>query len=202
MEYNEQFKGALDSAKSTPSVKSPDEGNPFKKSFDTSTALAGMYLWLLFGFFSTLISCDLQRAVSQNMYIKHLVALITFFFLMTVIDNDNDAGIVQTWLKTFVVYILFLMSTKSKLLASTAVLILLIIDQTIKIHMQYTLKHHPEKNLDTLKKVREGLFTILIVIIIVGYIHYYIRARRDFGKNFSYSKFIFGTVHCFHHEYA
>jgi hypothetical protein len=68
--------------------------------------------------------------------------------------------------------------------------------------MQYTLKHHPEKDLDTLKKLREGLFTILIVIIIVGYIHYYIRARRDFGKKFSYSKFIFGTVHCFHHEYA
>ena len=32
-------------------AKTPDEIKPVKY-FDTTTALAGMYLWLLFGFFS------------------------------------------------------------------------------------------------------------------------------------------------------
>lgn len=196
----EHFKGSINTA-SSPAIKSPDEEKPFKKSFDTSTALAGMYLWLLFGFFTTLLSCDLQHVVSSNMYLKHLVALITFFFLMTVIDSENDAGIIETWIKTFIVYFLFLMSTKSKLLASATVLILLIIDQTIKIHIQYVQKHEPTKNLDTLKQIREHLFIILVAVIIIGYIHYFIRARNEFGKNFNYSKFIFGTVHCIHHEY-
>jgi hypothetical protein len=150
MLLNESFNNVITMAR-TPSIKSPDGG----QSFDTSTALAGLYLWLLFGFFSPLISCDLQRAISKNMYVKHLVALITFFFLLTVIDNDNDTGILATWVKTFVVYILFLMSTKNQLLASGTVLVLLIIDQTIKLHMQYILKHHPTKNLHNLQNMRE-----------------------------------------------
>ena len=191
----EHFKGTISDSDS-PAVKSPDEGVPFKKSFDTSTALAGMYLWLLFGFFSSLLSCDLQRIVTTNMYVKHLIALITFFFLMTVIDSDNQSGIGETWIKTFIVYILFLMSTKNKLFASATVLILLIIDQTIKIHMQYTLKQDPTKDLSTFSKVREILFIILVVVIVLGYIHYFIRARNEFGLNFEYSKFIFGTTQC------
>ena len=197
----EDFKGAITKGESiTPSIKSPDEGKPFKKSFDTSTALSGMYLWLLFGFFSTLIGCDLQRIVSTNIYVKHFVALITFFFLMTVIDTENDVGIVDTWFKTFLVYILFLMSTKNKLLTSIIVLTLLIIDQTIKIHMQYTLKHNPEKDVSNLTKIRETLFIILVAIIIIGYIHYFIRARSEFGNDFSYLKFIFGTISCSNKE--
>ena len=196
MPFNESFKGMI-TVSGAPSIKSSDGG----KSFDTSTALAGLYLWLLFGFFSPLISCDLQRVISKNMYTKHLVAFITFFFLLTVIDNDNDSGILVTWIKTFIVYILFLMSTKSQLLASGTVLALLIVDQTIKLHMQYTLKHTPGKDLSYLQNIRENLFKILILVIGIGYIHYFIQAYTKLGNNFSYSKFIFGSVHCFHHDY-
>lgn len=199
---NENFKGTITKESSVPSMKSPDEAQPFKRSFDTPTALTGMYLWLLFGFFSTLIGCDLQRLVSNNMYVKHLVALVTFFFLMTVIDSENDVGIVDTWIKTLIVYVLFLMSTKSKILASITVLIILIIDQTIKIHIQYILKHNPERNITHLNTIREYLYIVLVAVIIIGYIHYFIRARLEFGDKFNYNKFIFGTVHCFHHDYA
>ena len=143
---NEDFKGTITKEASVPSMKSPDEAQPFKKSFDTPTALTGMYLWLL--------------------------------------------------------YVLFLMSTKSKILASITVLIILIIDQTIKIHIQYILKHHPERNIAHLNTIREYLYIVLVAVIIIGYIHYFIRARLEFGDKFNYNKFIFGTVHCFHHDYA
>jgi len=170
--------------------------NPNYQSFDTSSALAGMYLWLLFGFFSSLLSCDFQRAVSQNMYAKHLIAFITFFFLMTVVDNNNHITILQTWLKTLIVYILFLMSTKSKLLASMTVFIILVIDQTIKIHIQNVQSKNPIADIRNYQKARDYLYILLIIVIVFGYIHYFIRARNEFGKDFSYVSFIFGTHHC------
>jgi hypothetical protein len=191
----DNFKGALTVDSNTPTVDSTTEPL-FKNSFDTSTALAGMYLWLLFGFFSSLLGCDLQRTVTQNMYVKHLVALVTFFFLMTVIDSNNKEGIAKTWLKTIIVYLLFLMSTKSKLLASVTVLLVLVIDQTIKIHMQYLLQHNKNEDLSIYQKVRDFLYLFLIIVIVVGYIHYFIRARREFGQMFEYKKFIFGTNAC------
>jgi hypothetical protein len=165
-------------------------------SFDTSSALAGMYLWLLFGFFSSLLSCDFQRAVANNMYAKHLIAFITFFFLMTVVDNNNHITIVQTWLKTLLVYILFLMSTKSKLLASLTVFIILVIDQTIKIHIQNVQSKNPIADVRNYQKARQILYILLIVVIVLGYIHYFIRAKKEFGNKFSYTSFVFGTHHC------
>jgi hypothetical protein len=195
----EAFKGTTDISLSiTPAIKSPDEAVPFKKSFDTTSAIAAMYLWLLFGFFSSLLGCDLQRAVINNMYIKHILAITTFFFLMTVIDADNQTGIAQTWLKTLVVYVVFLMSTKSKLLASITVLFILIIDQTILLQIKYDMKQNPNANTNKLQKVRQWLLLVLIAVVFIGYVHYFIRARREFGTDFSYPKFVFGTIKCAH----
>jgi len=58
-----------------------------------------MYLWLLFGLFTLLLSCQLQNTIINNMFMKHLFAFITFFFLMTVVDPNNKEGIPTTLLK-------------------------------------------------------------------------------------------------------
>ena len=75
-------------------VKTSDKIKPVKY-FDTSTALAGMYLWLLFGFFSSLLGCDLQRAVTNNIYIKQIIknmykgSITSYIFLMSMINKKD-----------------------------------------------------------------------------------------------------------------
>jgi hypothetical protein len=47
-------------------IKINNNTNIFDSSyiFDTSTALSGLYLWLLFGYSSRLLSCDIQKLMT------------------------------------------------------------------------------------------------------------------------------------------
>ena len=167
-------------------------------SFDTSSALAGLYLWLLFGFFTSLLGCDLQRLVSQNMYVKHFLALISFFFLFTLLDPNNRTNIGHVWLKTILVYLLFVMSTKSKAWASILILILLIIDQTLKTQISYVsgLESPDTAQIARLTRWRRLLYALMVVVIVAGFVHYYIYQKGEYGDQFNLSTFIFGTPKC------
>jgi hypothetical protein len=167
-------------------------------TFDTSSALAGLYLWLLFGFFTSLLGCDLQRLVSQNMYVKHFLALISFFFLFTLLDPGNRASITQVWTKTVLVYAIFVMSTKSKAWASILVLILLIVDQTIKTQINYlnTQETPDSEQISKLEKWRRLLYAGMIIVVVAGFAHYYIYQKSEYGEEFNFSSFLFGTPKC------
>ena len=158
----------------------------FKNSFDTMTAMSGIYLWALFGFVSSSLSSDLHREMSNNIYFRHIISIITFFLLITVMDSENKEGILSSLLKTTIVYILFIMSTKNKLFVSITIFAILVIDNMIKLYSN-TLEDKESYN-----KIRHYLYISLIVVIILGYIHYFIRAKKDFGSKFNYMTFIFG----------
>jgi hypothetical protein len=178
-------------------------------TFDTPSALSGLYLWLLFGFFTSLLGCDLQRLVTQNMFVKHFLALVCFFFLFTLLDPNNRAGIGQVWLKTVLVYILFVMSTRSKAWASIAVVVILIIDQTVKMHINYLMTQEGDvsclglncplpiaEQISRFNKLRRLLYMLIVVIIVAGFIHYYMYQKREWGSDFNMLTFLFGVPKC------
>jgi steroid 5-alpha reductase family enzyme len=166
------------------------------KTFDTMTALAAMMLWLLFGFMTPLLSCDIQRLMTNNIYAKHIMSLVLFFFLMAVVDTSNNSSVGKTWLKAVVIYILFMFAIKSKIAASMTVIVLLVVDQTIRIQMEYERKNNNLKNIENYTLARQIIFGALIATVILGYFAYMLRAKQEFGENFSHVKLFFGTNHC------
>jgi len=170
----------------------------FKDTFDTSTALSSMYLWLLFGFLSTMINCDLQRFIHSHPLARHIVAFIAFFFLFTIIDTNNKTNMATIWVKTFVVYVLFILTTKSKWYFAMPVLGLLLIDQSIKKHVSL-MQSQNKIDIDTTLKYKEASRFINVFVtatIIAGAIHYIFVQKQEYGKSFSYSKFFLGTMTC------
>jgi hypothetical protein len=157
--------------------------------FDIRTAIAGLYLWLLFGYLSTMVSCDIKRLMTDNFYFRHFVGLISFFLLFTVIDKDNDLDILNVWLKTCFAYFIFLLMTKSKWYFSIPVLIFIIIDQSVKFQFDFVKNKTPEdKIIDYYEKVREYIYNILILLIVAGFLHYALRQYSEFGSKFSLIK--------------
>lgn len=162
--------------------------------FDTKMALSALYLWLLFGFLSTMVSCDLQRWMIHNQLFRHFIGIVAFFFLFTVFDTTGTRSVGKIWLKTVFVYFIYILMTKSKWQFALPVILLLIIDQTIALHIKY-IKSNPEENNKTEIKSwssrRNYLDILMGIFIVIGAIHYIIRQRSEFGKGFSWSKFLF-----------
>jgi hypothetical protein len=167
--------------------------------FDARTAIVGLYLWLLFGFLSNIVSCDIKRFMN-NVYFRHFIGVIAFFLLFTITDKDNDLNIGGIWIKTFFVYFIFLMMTKSKWFFSVPVLLLLIIDQSYKFEIDFIDKNKKENKKETIKydneiqkyeNIRKYLYYAIITLIVVGFIHYTLRQYKQFGTKFSFSKLLF-----------
>lgn len=176
-------------------------------SFDTTYALSSMYLWLLFAFLSSMVNCDLQRFMQGSQIVRHLTALIAFFFLFTLIDSSNTTSLSQTLIKTVFVYIIFVLSTKSKWYFAVPVLVLLLVDQSIKKHVSYmtglnatatAAEGVPVTPFDPhdYGKARRIINIAVIVIVIIGSIQYMTLQYIEYGGRFSFSKFIVGTDTC------
>ena len=162
--------------------------------FDSRSALTGLYLWLLFGYLSSMISCDLQKLMTENNAFRHIIGIVAFFFLFTLIDSHNKSHIHigYIWLKTFIVYFLFILMTKSKWYFSLPVLLIIIIDQSIKFHIEYLNNINSlDKSINEFEDIRNILYKLLIVLIIIGFTHYGIRQYNDFGNDFSITKLLF-----------
>lgn len=168
----------------------------FTETFDTTVAISGLYLWLLFSYLAAMMNCDLQRLMNKNMAFKHMVAIIAFFFLFTVIDANNKAHVGIIWLKTLFVYILFLMMIKSKWYFTFPVLFILLVDQTIKAHISYLEKNSASEVQDYIEyyqNIRSSLNIMIIILTILGFIHYIFRKQSQFGSSFSFSTLLLDT---------
>jgi len=165
--------------------------------FDARTAIAGLYLWLLFGFLSNIVSCDIKRFMNDNIYFRHFVGLISFFLLFTITDqnNDNDLNITSIWINTFFVYFVFLMMTKSKWYFSIPVLLLIVIDQSYRFQIEFIQKEKKQSikqtnRVKSYEKIRKYLYAAIIILIVVGFIHYAVRQYSHFGSKFSFTKLL------------
>jgi len=165
----------------------------FSGTFDTTNALSGMYMWLIFGYLSQLINCDIQRYMNSNALVTHLVGITAFFFLFTLIDNNNrDVTIGMIWFKTLFIYGLFILMTKSKWYFVVPVLILLLVDQTIK-KMTPAVDSENDDALLRQREISSKLNIGIIFIIIVGSLHYMYLQWLEYRSKFSLTRFFLST---------
>jgi len=163
-------------------------------TFDTTNALAGMFLWLLFGFLTIMINCDIQRFIRTHPLFFHLIGLLAFFFLFTLLDSNNNTTIVKIWVKTVFVYIMFLFLIKSKWYFILPILGLLLIDQSLKKEIAY--RERKNQNVDTYKKIIKPLNVIIIIHISIGMLHYMYLQKIEYKNKFSLDEFFFNINKC------
>lgn len=165
-------------------------------TFDSTNALSGMFLWLIFGYLTALLNCDLQRFLTQHPAWIHAFGLTAFFFLFTLLDSKNKTSLGVLWIKTFFIYLLFVLMTKSKWYFVVPVLVLLLIDQSLKKNI--AIKEGNNEPVD--KSEHEQLISfinmVVLVVIIVGTIHYYMLQKAQHKTDFRLSKFFFGIKDC------
>ena len=162
------------------------------------------YLKLLFliflaicgGFMSQMLGCKTQLLLTENMWAKHFILLFVLYFSMGLVYKEISPK--ETAFATMIVYIGFLVFTKMNLKVTIITFILLAIHYIMGTYIEYYSKsiHENKKTIDNLKKIQNGLITFIIVIILFGFISYTKEKYSEYKKDWSTSKFLFGTLKC------
>jgi hypothetical protein len=103
------------------------------------------------------------------------------------------------WTKTVYIYFIFLLMTKSKWYFSIPVLLLLVVDQSLKFQIKFeeSRKENKEKenkeNDPTIlryENIRNNLYVCIIALIVAGFVHYTFRQYNEYGSKFSLVKLL------------
>lgn len=179
---------------------------------DTTFILASAFLWVVSGIFT--IGCDLQKQLTENLIFRHSAGIIAFFFLFCVVGNKSSQHILTIWIKTFIIYFIFLLLSKSKWYFSLPIVAIILLDQGLSIQEKYleninkeesnkthlnsdpniNLNPNVNSNLNTIKtyrQIRKPLSSIVIILIFIGFISYVYRQYNEFGSNFNIFKLLF-----------
>lgn len=186
----------LNSKMSTTQQEEPTIFKNVNISFDTNTALAGLYLWLLFSYLGSMISCDVQKMMENNIFFKHFVGIVAFYLLFTMTNTSNNHQL-SVWVKTLWVYVIFLAMIKSKWYFSFPVLVLLVVDQSLKAQISHLtnndndIHHNTNQQIENYTLVKKIVNVCMLSLIAIGFIAYTLTQFADKGDAFSWSRFLF-----------
>ena len=160
-------------------------------------AIFVFYLIIFSNYTKELLGCKLKQIFKKNIYSKHLIAFILLYFLINIIDDSEDENSdIYKFGYSFILYILFIITTRIPYYLIIIILILLVILYNInKIKIK-------NKNEDTNKYLDKYIYMELFVIFIIlffmaiGFIYYGLEKYCEYGKNFSISTFVIGNIKC------
>lgn len=164
------------------------------------------------GYADQLLSCSIQKELKNNLLFKHIIGIgLIFMFIMleggwsfnTKEQNMediswSDGNSVDSLIYALMLYVILLLSAKTKLTYNITFLILLFLVYMINTKRTYNYKRNliseeMNKNIMYLEKL---FIIILPIILFIGVTDYYLYKKNEFGKNFSSITFFFGKISC------
>jgi len=158
---------------------------------DSTFILTSAFLWVTFGLLGGIIGCDLQKMLSNNLLVRHTAGLLIFFFLFAIVGNSDSQHILYIWIKTIILYFVFILLSKSKWYFSFVIILLLIIDQSIAIQNKYNVNKNTKVDKTNTNIIRKVIRYSIFIIIAIGFISYLIRQYNEFQGNFDIVKLLF-----------
>ena len=176
--------------------------NDKNTNFYSVRLINGMFFLLLIissGFVGDILNCKYQRTIVNNIYMKHLVAFLTLYFLNSNLFTDEDHPI-NKLLNCILLYIIFVIIMRLNLIFTGIVLFLIFIIHLL--HQHYTFyRKNPDKIENYKLVIRLHYFIriisiVTLIISIIGLIINIEQRKKEYGNDFNLSKFILGNLKC------
>ena len=175
------------------------------------------FLFLLFtivtsGFISELLSCQMRYVLSTNIFARHFLALLmVFIFIMglggwsfdskldAMANNDWTSGnVIETVIMSFVIYVTFLISSKSQFVPNMIFFGLLLLLYLINTQRNFwKVRNMISTNTNALMLYSTYILgATSIITLFYGFINYIYYQKSQYGDQFSWFYFIFGGYKC------
>jgi hypothetical protein len=150
-------------------------------------------------FLVQIFPCKIQKSLSNNMYFKHIFSFLTLIFFVVLSAPIGDANFNLIIYKSFILYVLFIVITKTNHIFFTIIIILLGVLYLIILKLN-DLNENNRKDKVKLENNLNNLYNyisyLIIILIIIGFLMYMGEKKYEYKENFEYTKFIFGIPYC------
>jgi len=149
-------------------------------------------------FMTEALSCNVRKILSENIYAKNLIILLTIYFSLGLV-SDKKVFPIYHIRNTFIIWLLFLIFNKMNIFFTSLTFLLLFTTLRCKNWIDYYKANDEEKNeekINKLERISKYLILSIIISIIIGFLLYFITQYTDHYKKFKFFTFIFGKVLC------
>jgi len=176
---------------------------------DDNLPLSTIFVLILIisaGFILQIFPCRLQNALNNNMYLKHLLGFFTLLFI--VVLNSSLKNRKDIVLKSLVLYIFFILLTKTDYNFLIVILILLGLSYVIFLEKDRLEKHkdnnsselateeNTENKINFYENAINIIYIVIILITFVGVLVYMGEKKLEYKKSFNYITFFIGKTDC------
>jgi hypothetical protein len=164
--------------------------------------IQGIFLLILAvsgNFVAETMSCQAQKVLSENMYVKHGIIVMITYFSLGFASGEANISPVELFKQAVSIWAFFLMFNKMEMYFTAMVVAMLTTLLICKNSITYYEKEDAEKNkeiIKTLTHTMDYLFSAITLTTIVGFGLYFKKQHSDYFSTFSYTKFLFGTPKC------
>jgi len=169
-----------------------------------------IYVVISSGYISQILSCQMQNFLSNNFLGRHIVGIVmVFVFIMMEggwsfqkddeSDNNWSSGnVIDSLIMASGIYLVFLISSKSKLIPNIIFYLLLFALYAINTQRSFWLnrKKITEDTNTNMINVEIGLSITILCTLCYGLVDYIIYQKHNYKNDFSWSTFILGKTKC------
>ena len=158
-----------------------------------------LYLLIFVGYLEKLIGCHVEKFVSNNIYLKHLIGLFCLIFLVILVESKkkytDEYMFFTNLFWAVIMYIVFILSNKLDFISFWVFMTLLCITFILRNYSESlddVIFKDKKEHLDKIIVYIEALNVIILLITII----YYDIIKSKKIKNFNMLKYIFTEIKC------
>lgn len=154
-----------------------------------------LFIFILLGkHVSELLACSISNIISTHFLVKHMIGF--FILYTTLISIEKKKDLFNLFSKTILLYIWFIIITKTTRRINISIIIILLITYFIYLYNErLKKKKYKNKNNNNLIKIldlyEKYIIYIVVVLSFLGFIIYIGEKKLDFKNNFSWIDFLF-----------
>lgn len=153
-------------------------------------------------FIGSIFPCRVQKLLSENVFMKHILGFFTMIFFVMLSAPIVQNNILDTITNSFLLYIYFILLTKTAKYIFLLCFILLLVTYILILYKEQVKKNNDDKkntkhnNIKWANDIISLLYTITILFTIFGVIIYMGEKKFEYGKKFDYVHFWLGNPDC------
>lgn len=166
---------------------------------ESSDLLRGVFLLILAvsgNFVAETLGCKTRELLTDNMLVKQIIILSIIYFAIDFTTQHSPP--IETFANTLVIWVAFLMFTKMNETFTAICFLLLLIGYILASQRDYLKKNEKKnkKQINNYKSYIKFVMTLFTILLIVGFVLYFIKQRNEHKKTWNILKFIFGVHEC------